>query len=92
VAVSFTREANGDWLLLMIVDGKTLPTITIPKRQQVRACWVSACDYLRAATDAPKTSRREIKLPTQPVLFSPPRIAQGTEESKPKRMARKFHK
>ena len=74
----FIRQDSGDWLLLLQIAGVDHEKIVIPKREQVRACWAVACNYLRVAMGAAEKLRYNGRSTTPRAKPDGPTIAPGT--------------
>lgn len=75
IVAAFERQACGDWLLTMSINGALQPTLTIPRKEGVKPCWTVACNYLRIAARreamerTAKPSRRQRKVAKPIGLF-----------------------
>lgn len=63
-AALFTRQANGDWMLMLDLGDKR-EEFTFNKRDRVKPCWTVACGYFAKMTPEKPASEKRAKYQEQ---------------------------
>lgn len=82
VRAVFNREPCGDQILILTIGGQTREPIRLPAKNNVRACWATACDYFRAAMNvAPAGSQLTNRQRQMTFAVQSPQIAVDTADA-----------